>query len=557
MSETRPASPATGDKKPSFVARTVSMVRDDAWSTASLGDKSATGRLHATIRVVGITVKGVVLNKIPLNAAALTYYSLMSLGPLLALALIIAGTVLDRSENGHAILKEKISEAIHQVAPQTSNVAVKKKVSPVAQVAADVVKAEAAVTAAKEKVDEKVAEKTGTPPAKVAEAKAAEEKKPTEPAEAPLPQSEEALDKLVDKMIKQSSSGKAGVVGTTILLVLAVLMLTRVENAFNAIWGVTKGRPWKDRFINYVLFILLGCLLGAASLTMLSAGSVARELGDHAPDWVHRIPGGDMVLGFLQGAGPTVISLGLLTTLVAVLIRFLPYTRVHWRAAFGGGLFVALALIVNQKLGALYAGKVSQFQSLYGSMSIILVLMFGMYLSWMLLLIGCQLTFAVQYVHRLAAYRTWESLSSRTRQTLCFGCLVLIGRRLRSMTTPPDAEEMAAALHVPRSLVDECLKRLMGLKLIVAVDDGDNKPENDRYRPDFPLTSLTVGAIWHRLETYNTAKNIDPEIGFDKGLVRFTEAFAGFNDLEAPKQSFDQLLADTEEKQADQVLKSV
>lgn len=554
MSE--PDSPAVTQKKSSFFARVVGAVKEDAWSTESLGDKSAQGRFYAAVRVIGITVKGVVLNKIPLNAAALTYYTLMSLGPILALVLVVAGTVIRSQPNGHELLKKAVLDGVHLVVPQAGATGEKpagepaddktagaveptKPISPAAAVATATIGAKSTITAAKAAVKQE---------AGVTAQDAAGTDKPAAPAGGAMD-----IDAMVDKMLRQSASGSAGAVGTTILIVLSVLMLTRVENAFNAIWGVTKGRPWKDRFINYVLFIMLGCLIGAASLTMLSAGSVAKSLGDHVPQWVHDMPGGTMLLNFFQGAGPTVISIALLAGLVGMLIRFLPYTRVHWKAAFGGGLFVALALVGNQKLGALYAGKVAGFQNLYGSMSIILVMMFGMYLSWMLLLIGCQLTFAVQYVHRLAAFRTWENISSRTRQTLCFGCLVIIARRLRAMEQAPDSEEMAAALHVPRSLTDECLKKLLKLKLIVAIDDGDNKPENDRYRPDFPLTALSVGEITDRLETYDTNIRIEPALGFDKGLVRYTEAFAHIGKLDHAKQSFDALLAETENATGEQL----
>ena len=491
------------------------------------------------MRVVGITVKGVMLNKIPLNAAALTYYTLMSLAPMLILALTIAGTVLQRQENGHALVKAKVAELIQMVAPQTATESAKSKEpagTPAEQARQDAVAKAAAVQHAEDATPEEIA----------AAAKALKDEATREKAKE-LEEANPAFSKFVDNLITSSASGSAGLVGTGVLVILAVLMLTRVETAFNGIWGVHKGRPWKDRFVNYVLFMLLGCLLGAASLTILSAGAMAKSLGGVVPAWVNDLPGGAALLDFFQGAGPTMISLGMLTFLVALLIRYMPYTRVHWMPALGGGLFVAGALVLNQKMNALYAGKVAGFQSFYGPLSIIFVIMFGLYLSWLVLLIGAQITFAIQYVHRMAAYRTWESLSGRTKQTLCFGCLVLIARRFRNMQAAADSEEIAATLHVPRSLTDECLKRLLDLKLIIAIDDGDDKPENDRYRPDFPLNSLTVGEIKTRLETYNANVTLDPALTFDRALVRFTEAFAEFDRLEHARQSFDAMLAETDD----------
>lgn len=510
--------PKARPEKPSLIARARAL-HDEAWSTTALGDRSPKGRFLALLRVVGITTKGVVINKIPLNAAALTYYTLMSLAPMLILALTIAGTVLQRQENGHALVKAKVADFFEMVAPQTA-VPNRSDAKPAAP-------------------------REAAPPQDAANAKEAKVEETREKARE-LEDSKPKVSEFVDNLLEKSASGKAGLAGTVILVVLAVLMLTRVETAFNGIWGVHKGRPWKDRFVNYVLFMLLGCLFGAASLTMLSAGSIAKSLDGAVPSWLAGLPGGEQVLGFFQGVGPTLISLGMLTLLVGMLIRYMPYTRVHWLPALGGGLFVALALVLNQKMNALYAGKVAGFQSFYGPLSIVFVIMFGLYLSWLVLLIGAQITFAIQYVHRMAAYRTWESLSGRTRQTLCFGCLVLIARRFRNMQPPADSEELAAALHVPRSLTDECVARLLALRLIVAIDDGDDKPENDRYRPDFPLNALTVGAIKDRLETYNANVTIDPAFTFDKALVRFTEAFAEFDRLEHARQPFDAMLAETE-----------
>ena len=45
--------------------------------------------------------------------------------------------------------------------------------------------------------------------------------------------------------------------------------------------------------------------------------------------------------------------------------------------------------------------------------------------------------------------------------------------RPRANAEAPDSHDMAEMLRVPRSLTDQCLARLMTLKLVVAIDDGD------------------------------------------------------------------------------------
>lgn len=527
MSESIPAG-MPGKSGPVFAA--TALLRD-AWTNEALSDRSPRGRVLALIRVIGTTVKGILYNKIPVQAAALTYYTLMSIGPMLVLALTLGGFILSKQENGHAKLKDAISSAIHSLAPQTQ-----------AQAAAS-------------KSGVKPAEVESKPqPAAGTDAKIVEQKAistgattPEIPAAQPVDHtSDDAamldLDKLVDNLLTQAANGGVSAIGLVILVFLAVMMLSRVENAFNAIWSVHKGRRWTDRFINYFLFMVVSCVLGAASLTMLSGSSFAKQVED-LPKWLQDLPG---LTTFLTGAGPTIISLAMMTALVALFNKFMPNARVRWIPALGGGFLVAVILVTNQKLAALYAGKVASFNKFYGSLSIILVLMFGMYLSWLFLLIGGQFTFALQNARALAAYRTWESLSARTKQTLCFGCLVMIARRFRAMEMAPDSDEMATVLRVPRSITDQCLARLIELKLVIAVDDGDSNPDNDRYRPDFPLQAITVAQIKDRLESYSGNLTLDAQVHSDAALSRFNATYKRFDELDDARLSLDALLAQTE-----------
>ncbi len=499
------------------------------WSSEAMNDTSASGRFKALLRVGTTTVKGVIYNKIPVQSAALTYYTLMSIGPMLVLALTLGGFILSKQENGHQKLKEAISSAIQGLAPQTGLHAAKTTTagSAAGALAAGESPASGATAAMDSAVDAPVANTQATTAA------------PAQPVGLDL-------DSMVDNLLTQAASGGASAGGLLILIFLAVMMLSRVENAFNTIWNVSKGRPWKDRFINYFLFMVVSCVLGAASLTMLSGASFAKQVNE-LPEWLRNLPG---LVHFLSGAGPTLISIGLMTMLVALFNKFMPNAKVRWLPALGGGLLVAVILVTNQKLGALYAGNVANFNKFYGSLSIVLVLMFGMYLSWLFLLIGGQFTYALQNARSMAAYSTWENLSARTKQTLCFGCLILVGRRFRANENAPDSQAMADMLCVPRSITDQCLARLMVLGLVVVIDDGDNNPDNNCYRPNFPLNTRSVADIKHLLESFNGNVTIDPKLHTDAGLARFDATYGQFNELADAQLSFDALLAETEPQPA-------
>ncbi len=293
MSDSAATTPPPNTKK-SQLAGLLSW-REGIWTSEAMNDTSASGRLKALLRVGATTVKGVVYNKIPVQSAALTYYTLMSIGPMLVLALTLGGFILSKQENGHDKLKAAISSALQGLAPQTGLHTASAPAADPAEGAANVGESSAAGASA---------------------ATAGVANAPAAPAGLDL-------DSMVDNLLKQAASGGASAGGLIILVFLAVMMLSRVENAFNTIWNVSKGRPWKDRFINYFLFMAVSCVLGAASLTMLSGASFAKQV-DELPEWLRELPG---LVRFLSGAGPTLISIGLMTLLVALLTNSCPTPR--------------------------------------------------------------------------------------------------------------------------------------------------------------------------------------------------------------------------------------
>ena len=430
-----------------------------SWTPEALAQGGWRGGLKASWRVIATTWYGVFDNRLPQQSAALTYYTLMSLGPLLALALTVSGFILSRAgAQADNPAKRAIVAAVEYVAPQ---------------VVAQAGKAGQLVT---------------------------------------LREINKDLDGLVDRLLANAASGEAGVIGLMLILAFAVLMLSRVEDALNGIWGVRFGRSWRDRFANYLLFLVLFFLVGATTLTMLSAASIAASIGDGTTwlaGWLQRIPGGGAVLDFISGSGPLVISLALLTLAFAAFNRMMPNVRVRWSAAFIGGLTIALLVAANHRLAALYVGKVTQFQSLYGELSIVLVLMFGSYLTWLFVLIGGQVAYAYQNRRALARHKAWEGLSHRARRTLAFVCVSETLRRYRAGKAGPTADDIALTARVPATVAEGCLQMLRDANLLAS------ESRTGGHKPARPLEAMTVGQLWAVVDTHSVGSAGEPDLTSD------------------------------------------
>ena len=186
------------------------LIARDIWELEYLGRTSLRARLYLLLRVLTLTGQGLRRNKIPVQSAALTFYSLIGIGPLIALGIMVSGFVIDQAPAGadpqdqaaENIAVDAISKAIAYAAPQLS--------LGVAQDA------------------------DGTP------------------GLAP------EMTEMINNFISAAQSGTVGVVGSLMLLVIGIQVLSSIEGSFNSLWGVDQGRKLGERIIIYWTFISLG-----------------------------------------------------------------------------------------------------------------------------------------------------------------------------------------------------------------------------------------------------------------------------------------------------------
>ena len=180
-------------------------------------------RLRTAIHFVTLVVRGFVNNRCPLRAAALCYTTLLALVPLLAVVFSISKSFLQSTS---ADLAPKVIDAIvARVAPQLE------------YVPAD-------------------GQAPGAGPT----------------AKGHVVVSTQARREVVDSIqtfIGNIDAGKLGTAGTMLLALVAVRLLMTIEQTFNDIWGVAKGRSLWRKVVYYWTSITLGpiVLFGALAVT--------------------------------------------------------------------------------------------------------------------------------------------------------------------------------------------------------------------------------------------------------------------------------------------------
>jgi len=85
------------------------------------------------------------------------------------------------------------------------------------------------------------------------------------------------------------------------------------------------------------------------------------------------------------------VSLVVTTALFALLYRFLPDVRLHWRDVMTGAFVTAVLFTAGQQLIGLYLGQ-SSVASSYGAAGSVMILLLWVYYSCQILLFGAEFT---------------------------------------------------------------------------------------------------------------------------------------------------------------------
>jgi len=183
------------------------------------------------------------------------------------------------------------------------------------------------------------------------------------------------LENYVDRFVTNTS--ELTVLGVVWLAVTAVMLLSTIESAFNAIWRVEKSRPLGMRLLAYWTTVTLGPLLMGAGLSFSTALFA-----------VHNFQALGVDLSFVREAGlrmlPFLFAVGGFT----ILYLALPNRRVPFKYAVLGSV-VAGVLFELLKAGfGIYVANAGSFRSVYGSLAALPVFLVWMYLAWAVVLFG-------------------------------------------------------------------------------------------------------------------------------------------------------------------------
>lgn len=281
----------------------------------------------------------------------------------------------------------------------------------------------------------------------------------------------------VENYLSQTSQGAFIGIGLVVLLWTLLSLMNNVEDAFNGVWGITRGRSMVRKFTDYTaLMLLLPVLMVCTTgIEVLMSDTVQQVLADDFLSPVAR-----MVLRFV----PWLITWLVFTAAFAII----PNTRVNLSSALWSGLMCSVAFHLLQWLFVTGQVYVSKYNAIYGSFAFLPLLLVWLQLTWLITLSGVALTYAGQNYYNFAHSEQAAGISTRYADELALGILAMAAQRFSERKPPLTSNELLADIDLPSVLADKLLDRLTRAGLLTPVGDSDTRA----FVPAYDVAQLTV-----------------------------------------------------------------
>jgi membrane protein len=281
------------------------------------------------------------------------------------------------------------------------------------------------------------------------------------------------------KMLQNTKGGIIAGIGVLVLLWTVMKLLLSIENNFNQIWEIKRGRTWVRKVTDYLAIMIISpiFLVVSGGLTV----AIQTKLGSFE---------------FLSGASTFLLNLFayfLIACVFALLYLVMPNTKVNTKSAFVAG---TISMILFQLLEWAYIKfqiGANQMNAIYGGFAALPLFLIWLQYSWYIVLFGAELAFANQFADHYELENDINKLSVRYKKAMGLIISSLVAKRFYNGETPLTANEIADKLDIPLRLARLVINEFVETGIFTEIK-GEKEKES-AYQPGLTESRLTVRNI--------------------------------------------------------------
>ncbi|WP_320175083.1 YihY/virulence factor BrkB family protein [Maridesulfovibrio sp.] len=274
---------------------------------------------------------------------------------------------------------------------------------------------------------------------------------------------EEVVGKILE-YVDNTNVQTLGWIGVATLLFTVLSTVGTVEKAFNIIWKVSHGRTFWRKFTDFfsVIFICPVAVIVATSVSV----SIKKQAILQQFEGLYGIT---ELESFLISLTPLVLIWLSFTFIYA----FMPNTRVRITSALAGGIVAGTVWQMAQWAYINWQIGVTKYNAIYGSFAQLPLFLVWLYASWVIVLLGSEISYAVQNVMLYRQQKFMPDAGVEDMQKFSLLALSLMTLRFENSQHPYDLEELAEEIGVPVRFISPLLDKFVGSGVLVkGEEDG-------------------------------------------------------------------------------------
>ena len=329
------------------------------------------------------------------------------------------------------------------------------------------------------------------------------------------------LDKLyvlADKALAKAQSSTIAIVGVCFLFLTVIKVIGNVEHSFNDIWGVKTARSWFRKCSDYTILLVIcpALLLFSSSATVYITTQISR-FARAGYVW-------DSLVGPITLILIKFIPFLLSGFLFSFLYKTMPNTKVKLLSAIFAGVIAGSMFQILQQYYIIVQLAISHQSAIYGSFTAIPLFLLWLQISWYIVLLGAELSFAHQNIDTYECEPYASNTSDALRRKLLIKASQIIVRTFIDEHKPVSDLAISRACGIPIREAREVLFKLASAGVISKV--LDTRDEEIGYQPSVPVDKLRIQYIWDKVDAVGRNSFPLPESKKNPQLEQELEALA-------------------------------
>lgn len=301
-------------------------------------------------------------------------------------------------------------------------------------------------------------------------------------------------------------------IGLVILVWSVMQVLTNIESSFNAIWQINTPRPFLRKMSDYLAIMLIAPFLIILSSSVMVYISTRVQEVNESFELIHTI---SPVINKLISFIPYVL-VWLLFTIIYIIM---PNTKVQFGYALIAGIIAGTMFQVTQWAYIHFQVGVSRYSALYGTFAALPLFLAWLQISWLIVLLGAEISFAYQNVEKYEFESESLNLSTHHKRLLSLYVVYTIIKNFESESPPLTSAQLSKQLGIPLRLIRNITYSLVDARVLTETVTGS--PRENGYLPAIDINRIDIKYIIDKLDTS----------GGDHFVVKESPVFEKLSDL--------------------------